>query len=84
VNTTYWKLQSSPTGPGLGLALNLATFTASRHVIVLVVLPENEKFRTTLLLKVQLAMQPSQSRGPPLPNTVASFYWSASLSFNTP
>jgi hypothetical protein len=34
MNTTYGKLQSSPTGTGLGLAFNFPTFTTSRHSAV--------------------------------------------------
>ena len=31
VDPAHWELKSCPTGTGLGLALNLAAFTTSRH-----------------------------------------------------
>ena len=36
-----------------------------------------------LCFKMQLTMHPSKSRGPPLPTTLASFYWRASLFSNS-
>jgi hypothetical protein len=76
MNTTYGKLQSSPTGTGLGLAFNFATFTSARHsrlfFLVRGYVTDNNKIAKTLSFKVVVALQPSQSRYPPHPTTASS------------
>jgi hypothetical protein len=56
MNTTNGKLQSSPTGAGLGLTFNLATFTTTRHYLVLSHTLKMTNSQENLLFKEQQAM----------------------------